>query len=110
VLIAPAVNVLLFVPLNVDADVVPFVLIVYETVPTALLVFVVKSNVFPVFIDALLTVIKQSALDAVAVAVAVADFTVVLDALLAVITLVPLEATAVIELPLKVNTFVFPLE
>ena len=55
------------------------------TVPTALLTFVVKSNVFPVYIDALLTVIGQLAFPVVNDLVVLAALTVVVLAMLAVI-------------------------
>ena len=105
-------NVLLFVPLKLDALVVPFVFIVNDTVPFALLTNVLKSNVAPVNIVPVVTVIVASAFTAFTVTVAVAAFTVVLPALLAVITLVPLPATAFIVapfVPLHVNTLVVPL-
>ena len=103
-LIFPAVNVLLFVPLKLDSLVVPFVFIVNDTVPLLLLTSELKSNVFPANTVPFATVIVASAFTAFTVTpVAVAAFTVSLPALEAFIVAVPLPATAFIVVPSTVN-------
>ena len=92
-----------------DALVVPFVFIVYVTVPSALLTNVLKSvtlNVFTVSSVWLTSILFESFPASISF-VAVACFTVVVLAIVAVIVDFPDDATAFNVVPFTIITFVF---